>query len=489
MAGQVLATALITRYMLLPIIPMVYVYGRITAIYLESSRELQRIQSIAKSPVLSHMSASASGAATIRAFGVASRAAFVARFEALLDEQQAAAFASSAATQWFSLRLRLMGVLVLLCTTGALSLLRGAIPPGLVGLAVSYGLVVEDIISSLVFYWQWVENSMVSPERILQYADLEPEAALHDSGVGIQAPPAAWPQRGDVEFDSVEMAYGETLPPVLRALTFRAAGGQMVGIVGRTGAGKSSIAAALFRLVEIRRGAIRIDGIDIASVGLHTLRGRLAIISQDPVLFAGPLRAYLDPFNQHIDEQVWNALSQVNLRQVFESKQGGLHHALADDSANLSQGQRQLVCLARVLLCQAKVVVMDEATAAMDDETDEAVQRTMRQSFRNSTLLIIAHRIKTIIDCHSIVVMDNGECIEQGTPRQLLQRPDSVFGKLAGAFGVQHLAREAEASHTAGSTLVSVSSLDQMACQALQPGSQDHNDNDRSLVDCQVSSL
>jgi len=333
-----------------------------------------------------------------------------------------------------------MGVVVLFCVTGSLTLMRGTIPTGLVGLAVSYGLVIEDIISSLVFYWQWVENSMVSPERILQYTDIESEGVLDDSAAGIQAPPATWPHHGSVEFAQVDMAYSETLDPVLRQLSFRAEGGSMVGIVGRTGAGKSSIAAALFRLVELRAGVIRIDGLDIASVGLHTLRGRLAIVSQEPVLFAGPLLGYLDPFGKHTEEAVWRALEQVNLKHTFAAKSDGLRAQLAEDGANLSQGQRQLVSLARVLLCQARVVVMDEATAAMDDETDYVVQRTVRQSFKDSTLLIIAHRIKTIIDCDQILVLDAGKCVEQGPPRELLEQPHSIFAQFAGEMGEQHLA-------------------------------------------------
>ena len=302
--------------------------------------------------MLSHVSASASGAATIRAFGASTRTGFVLKFVKLLDLQQQATFAGNAATQWFSLRLRLMGVLVLFFTTGSLILLRGAIPSGLVGLAVSYGLVIEDIISSLVFYWQWVENSMVAPERILQYADIEPESDLHQAPAGIQAPSPTWPERGAVQFQNVVMAYAKGLPCVLQHLSFRAEAGWMVGIVGRTGAGKSSIAAALFRLVELRSGSIRIDGVDIASLPLHTLRRKLAIVSQDPVLFAGPLRSYLDPFGEHEDEQIWRVLELVNLRKTFFTKAGGLRYALAEDGGNVSQGQRQLVALARVLLCQ-----------------------------------------------------------------------------------------------------------------------------------------
>jgi ABC-type multidrug transport system fused ATPase/permease subunit len=453
MLGLVLTTAAITKYMLIPVVPMLLIYCKVTAIYLESSRELQRIQSIAKSPVLSHVSASASGAATIRAFGAVTRSAFVARFVQLLDEQQEATFAGNAATQWFSLRLRLIGVLVLLFTTGSLNLLRGSIPSGLVGLAVSYGLMAEDVVSNLVFYWQWLENSMVSPERILQYADIESEAALEESASSIHRAGSSWPSRGCVEFVDVVMAYGNKLDPVLRHLSFRAEGGSMVGIVGRTGAGKSSIAAAIFRLVELRGGCIRIDGIDISSLALHTLRGRLAIVAQDPILFAGPLISYLDPFGLHDKQAVWQALEQVNLKAFFASKPDGLRHELSEDGANLSQGQRQLVCLARVLLCRAKVVVMDEATAAMDDGTDLLVQRTVRERFRDSTLLIIAHRIKTIIDCHQIIVMDQGKCIEQGPPLDLLRRGRdcrgggqeeggggrSMFAALAGETGARYL--------------------------------------------------
>uniref|UniRef100_A0A0K8S5P0 ABC transporter domain-containing protein n=2 Tax=Lygus hesperus TaxID=30085 RepID=A0A0K8S5P0_LYGHE len=248
--------------------------------------------------------------------------------------------------------------------------------------------------------------------------------------------PNNWPSNGTVEFKNYEVRYREGLELVLRGISFNIKGGEKIGIVGRTGAGKSSMTLSLFRIIEAAGGNIQIDGIDISKMGLHALRSRLTIIPQDPVLFSGTLRMNLDPFEKYSDEQTWQALDLAHLKAFVSGLPTKLQHQVTEGGENLSLGQRQLVCLARALLRKSKVLVLDEATAAVDLETDDLIQRTIRSEFASCTILTIAHRINTIMDSDRVLVLDKGLVIEFDPPDVLLKRKNSVFYSMAKDAGI-----------------------------------------------------
>jgi len=261
-------------------------------------------------------------------------------------------------------------------------------------------------------------------------------------------PPAAWPTEGRIEVDNLVVSYAPDLPPVLKGLTFSVNRNERIGVVGRTGAGKSSLTLALFRFLEAQSGSIHIDGLDISKIRLHDLRSRLAIIPQDPVLFSGTIRSNLDPFNRHTDEELYDCLERVHLippgsrsgsstPTIREEQPSGstgttspkltLSTPVTESGLNLSQGQRQLLCLARAIATRPKIMVLDEATSAVDMATDALIQRSIRSEFRDATLLVIAHRLSTIADFDRVLVLDAGRVVEFGTPRELWEKEGGVF--------------------------------------------------------------
>ena len=249
-------------------------------------------------------------------------------------------------------------------------------------------------------------------------------------------PQAEWPEVGNVSFKNFGLRYREGLDLVIKNISCSILGGEKIGIVGRTGAGKSSLTVALFRIVEAAEGLIEIDDTDISKIGLHDLRNKLTIIPQDPVLFSGSLRMNLDPFNKHKDQELWQVLELSNLKDFVNGLEKGLLHEISEGGENLSVGQRQLVCLARALLRKTKVLILDEATAAVDLETDDLIQSTIRKEFANCTVLTIAHRLNTIMDYDKIMVLDRGELKEFNTPNILLEDPQSIFYSLAKDAGL-----------------------------------------------------
>jgi ABC-type multidrug transport system fused ATPase/permease subunit len=285
-----------------------------------------------------------------------------------------------------------------------------------------------------------VENGMNAVERLLHYGTaLEEEAPEHTIDVR-----PSWPEKGEIVFDNVEMRYRASLPLVLKGLSMHVKGGERIGIVGRTGAGKSSIMSTLFRLVEISGGHITIDGIDIATIGLHDLRSRLAIIPQDPTLFHGTVRSNLDPFSEHSDLELWSALRQADLvtadAKLDDKDPGRIHLDLAveEDGLNFSLGQRQLMALARALVRGSRIIVCDEATSSVDMETDDKIQATMAAGFKGRTLLCIAHRLRTIIGYDRICVMDAGRIAELGTPLELWEMQGGIFRGMCERSGIRH---------------------------------------------------
>ena len=352
----------------------------------------------------------------------------------------------------------MLGAFVSAAVTLSCWLLADSLSGSLAGLAVMWSFNLTITLNFVVLSTSELESKGVSLERVLQYTHLPPEAPLHrpaaDGTLG-----DAWPAAGALTFDAVVLRYRPSLPPALDGFSCAVAAGEKLGIVGRTGAGKSTIAAALFRLVELERGTVSVDGVDLATLGLAAVRGRaLAIVPQDPVLFSGAARRSLDPLGEHAndDAPLWAALRQVQMAEAITALPGGLDGKLDEGGANFSVGERQLLCFARALLRRPKVLVLDEATASIDHAADERIQRVVREEMAATTLLTIAHRLHTVMDYDRVAVIAAGRCAEIGRPHELLEQPASQLSVLVDAIGgraaarLRDLAREAAEARAAG---------------------------------------
>uniref|UniRef100_A0A8C3ILG1 ATP-binding cassette sub-family C member 10 n=1 Tax=Chrysemys picta bellii TaxID=8478 RepID=A0A8C3ILG1_CHRPI len=407
------------------LLPLAALYFSIQRYYRRTSRELKRLYSLTLSPIYTHFSETLTGLSIIRATRATDR--FEAENQLRLEQNQRCLFASNTAMQWLDIRLQMIGVAVVTAIAGIAIIQhqRQLGNPGLVGLALSYALSVTNLLSGLISSFTQTETMMVSVERAEEYSTdipIEPQEQL------VQVAPD-WPSRGHVEFQQVVLTYRPGLPNALDGVTFTIYPGEKVGIVGRTGSGKSTIFLALFRMVELRGGRILLDNVDSRSVGLESLRSKLAIIPQDPFLFSGTIRENLDPLGRHTDSDLYQVLEQCHLQAVI-TQMGGLDCELGERGKSLSVGQRQLVCLARALLTQAKVLCIDEATASVDQKTDQLLQQTIRQRFADKTVLTIAHRLNTILDSDRVLVMHAGKAAELDSPAVLSKREDSLFQRL-----------------------------------------------------------
>ncbi|XP_048187708.1 multidrug resistance-associated protein 1 [Perognathus longimembris pacificus] len=396
--------------------PLGLVYFFVQRFYVASSRQLKRLESVSRSPVYSHFNETLLGVSIIRAFEDQER--FVRQSDLKVDENQKAYYPSIVANRWLAVRLECVGNCIVLFAALFAVIFRHGLSAGLVGLSVSYSLQVTTYLNWLVRMSSEMETNIVAVERLKEYSETEKEAPWQ---IQETAPPSSWPQVGQVEFRDYGLRYRDDLDLVLKHINVTINGGEKVGIVGRTGAGKSSLTLGLFRINESAEGEIIIDGVNIAKIGLHNLRFKITIIPQDPVLFSGSLRMNLDPFSQYSDEDIWTALELAHLKGFVSALPDKLEHECAEGGENLSVGQRQLVCLARALLRKTKILVLDEATAAVDLETDDLIQSTIRTQFHDCTVLTIAHRLNTIMDYTRVIVLDKGEVLECGPPAQLLQ--------------------------------------------------------------------
>uniref|UniRef100_A0A4W6DWB2 ATP-binding cassette, sub-family C (CFTR/MRP), member 10 n=1 Tax=Lates calcarifer TaxID=8187 RepID=A0A4W6DWB2_LATCA len=413
-------------WVLLPLLPLALLYHRTQRFYRHTSRELKRLCSLTLSPVYSHFSETLTGLGTIRASGSSAR--FEEESAKRLEQNQRCLFLSNAAMQWLDIRLQLIGVAVV-TGLGVIAVVQHqfrSVDPGLVGLSLSYALSITTLLSGLIFSFTQTEMQLVSVERTEEYATGLPTEPQH-------CPPRG-PSRAGLEFRGVVLAYRDGLPNALDGVSLVVRPGEKVGIVGRTGSGKSTLFLALFRMVELKQGQILLDGLDISSVGLGQLRSRLAIIPQDPFLFSGTIRENLDPCGRHQDWQLLDVLDQCHLSAVVD-RMGGLDAEVGERGKSFSVGQRQLLCLARALLTQAKVLCIDEATASVDQKTDQLLQQTIREKFQDKTVLTIAHRINTIMDCDRVLVMQGGKVVEFDTPAALCQSDHSIFQRLVGGRG------------------------------------------------------
>eukprot|EP00250_Pteridium_aquilinum_P021742 c25207_g1_i1 orf=137-4615(-) len=398
--------------------------------YMASARELTRLVGIQKSPIIHHFGESISGAVTIRGFEQQKR--YMKTNFTLVDNYSRPFFHSFSSIEWLCLRMELLSTFVFASSMVFLvSFPLGNLDPSMAGLAVTYGLNLNARQSRWVLSLCKLENRIISVERIQQYTRLPREAAAIITN---SRPSFDWPTSGTVVFRDLKVRYAAHLPLVLHGISCCFPGGKKVGIVGRTGSGKSTLIQALFRTVEPSEGSIIIDGVDITSIGLHDLRSRLSIIPQDPTLFEGTMRANLDPLEQHTDAEIWEALDKCQLGDVLRSKELKLDTIVTENGENWSVGQRQLVCLGRALLRHTRILVLDEATASVDMATDGLIQRTIRDELSSCTVITVAHRIPTVIDSDFVMVLSDGKVLEFDTPISLLEDKSSAFLKLVSEY-------------------------------------------------------
>ncbi|KAJ3158315.1 hypothetical protein HDU86_003024 [Geranomyces michiganensis] len=488
------------------IIPIAAIYISIARQYLKTSREMKRLESVSRSPLYSQFSETLTGATTIRAFGAEERLLMQQRDK--VDANHRAYFLLWAANRWLCLRTDLIGVFIALCA--GVAVVVGDIGPGWAGLAITYALNLSESLLWTVRMHAEMEMSMNSVERILEYTAIEQEpAAIIDTN----RPAPDWPTKAKVEVRDLTIRYSPELPAVLKNLNFTIEGGHKVGVVGRTGAGKSTLSLAFFRILPFSEGTITVDGVDISTFGVRDVRSRFTIIPQDPVLFTGTLRSNLDPFGEHSDETLWEALGAVHvldgLTRNFSNSEsdsnaattttttttGSARTASGDEAGNssasdagscttvtpsavgsrpplaavdaataapppttsvssppqlttavldlpvsengnnFSSGQRQLLCLARALLRRTRLIFLDEATASVDVALDAKIQQTMREQFRDSTVLTIAHRLRTVMDYDRILVLDKGTVEEYGTPYDLARKEGGIFQSMVAETG------------------------------------------------------
>ncbi|MED6196885.1 Multidrug resistance-associated protein 7 [Stylosanthes scabra] len=394
--------------------------------YFATAKELMRLNGTTKSYVANHLAESVAGAVTIRAFEEEDR--FFAKNLHLIDVNASPFFHTFAANEWLIQRLETVSAVVLASAALCMVILpTGTFTSGFIGMALSYGL---SLNISLVFSIQNqcnIENYIISVERLNQYMHVSSEAPEIIEG---NRPPTNWPLEGKVEIRDLQIRYRPDSPLVLRGITCTFEGGQKIGIVGRTGSGKSTLIGALFRLVEPAGGEIIVDGINICSIGLHDLRSRFGIIPQDPTLFNGTVRYNMDPLGQHTDQEIWEVLAKCQLREAVQEKEEGLDSSVVEAGANWSMGQRQLFCLGRALLRRSQILVLDEATASIDNATDLILQKTIRTEFADCTVITVAHRIPTVMDCTKVLAISDGKLVEYDEPMNLMKREGSLFGQL-----------------------------------------------------------
>ncbi|KAJ3234744.1 hypothetical protein HDU78_005679 [Chytriomyces hyalinus] len=438
----------VTPAFIFGLIPMLFIYFSVSSRFLTCQREIKRLDSTTRSPIYSMFSETLVGVSTIRAYGAEER--FMKENLNRVDTNHRAFFYMWSANRWFGTRVAtIAGTVILVSALGTVAM-KDAIGAGLAGLSLTWVLSFSDYLIWIVRIQAALEMNMNAVERVCEYSEIEQE---QPPVIESSRPPANWPSKGSLVVSGLEMRYAPDQPAVLSDVSFSIQGGEKVGIVGRTGAGKSSLSLSLFRIVEPTQGRIVIDGIDISTIGLFDLRSKLTMIPQDPVLFAGTIRSNLDPFNEYDDASLWLCLKQVRFLEsmqsllkendkaksstslvevdasMSESERTGitLDYSVTEGGNNFSQGQRQLLCLARALLKSSTLTVFDEATASVDNETDACIQLAIRgPSFAKTTVLSIAHRLRTIADYDKILVLEKGRVIQFGTPEELMTR-EGVF--------------------------------------------------------------
>ncbi|XP_016701107.1 ABC transporter C family member 8 [Gossypium hirsutum] len=423
------AMAFITWQVLIVAVLAMVAVNYIQRYYMSSARELIRINGTTKAPVMNYAAETSLGVVTIRAFNMVDR--FFRNNLKLVNTDATLFFLSNAAMEWLVLRIEtLQNLTVFTAAFFVLLLPKNQARPGLVGLSLSYAL---SLTSTQIFASRWycnLLNYLISVERIKQFMNIpeEPPAIIEDN-----RPPSSWPYKGRIELQELKIRYRSNAPLVLKGITCTFLEGTRVGVVGRTGSGKTTLISALFRLVEPSSGRVLIDGLDICSMGLKDLRMKLSIIPQEPTLFRGSIRTNLDPLGLYSDDEIWKALEKCQLKTTIRALPNKLDSSVSDEGENWSVGQRQLFCLGRVLLKRNRILVLDEATASIDSATDAILQRIIREEFSNCTVITVAHRVPTVIDSDMVMVLSYGKLLEYDEPSNLMATKSS-FSKLVAEY-------------------------------------------------------
>ncbi|KAL9383972.1 hypothetical protein Peur_024295 [Populus x canadensis] len=439
LAWQLLSTFVligtVSTISLWAIMPLLILFYSAYLYYQNTSREVKRLDSITRSPVYAQFGEALNGLSSIRAYKAYDWMSII--NGKYMDNNIRFSLVTISSDGWLAIRLVTLGGMMIWLIASFSVLGNGRTEnhvgfASIMGLLLSYTSNITDLLSNVLRQASKAENSLNSVERVSTYIDLPSEAPAIDKN---NRPPPSWPLSGLIKFTDVVLRYRPELPPVLHGLSFAVSPTEKLGIVGRTGAGKSSMLNALFRIVELERGEITIDGCDITKFGLTDLRRALSIIPQSPVLFSGTVRFNLDPFSEHNDADLWEALERAHLKDAVRNSSFGLDAQVYEGGESFSVGQRQLLSLARALLRRSKILVLDEATSSVDVRIDALIQKTIREEFRSCTMLIIAHRLNTIIDCDRILVLEAGQVLEHSTPEELLSNEGSAFSRMVQSTG------------------------------------------------------
>ncbi|KAG7350940.1 multidrug ABC transporter permease/ATPase [Nitzschia inconspicua] len=433
--GALSTTVASLPFALLAVPPLLYYFIMVRRVFVTSSRELKRLEGLARSPIYAMMSESLSGVATIRANSALQY--FTLKFEAVHDSHTRAFFSFIASSRWVGFRMDSL-VFMLMSLVSFLSVLFQTegwftIDPAILGLSISMLLQLAGMFQWCIRQSAEVVNQMVSVERVLSFGKIEPEAPLELENDETLDP--SWPSHGAVEVRELSVRYRPSLPLALDRATFSVPNGSRVGVVGRTGSGKSTVVQTLFRLLEADKGSIEIDNVNIANIGLHRLRTSISVIPQVPTLFSGcTVRENLDLFNIHTDEAIHKALQDAHMSDVISELPKGIHSPVSEGGSNFSVGQRQLLCLARAILSKNKLLILDEATASVDRRTDQMLHESLHESFGDATIIAVAHRLDTVIEHDYILVLGQGKVLEFGSPADLL-RSGGAFSKMVDDTG------------------------------------------------------
>ncbi|XP_046836014.1 ATP-binding cassette sub-family C member 4 [Vespa crabro] len=427
MSGILIQVIIINWWTIVPVLIMGFLYWEIRKIYITTAQNLKRLEGTTKSPVFSHVNSSLIGLSTIRSSNA--QLMLSKEFDSHQDLHTGAYSLSILTATAFGFALDTVSVLFVTFVTYSFIIFNNENTfAGNVGLAISQVLILCGMLQHGMRQTAEAIAQMTSVERVLQFTKLDEEGPFTSDPSN--KPSLEWPTKGEIKFDHVYLQYSDSDPPVLKDLNFIIQPAMKIGIVGRTGAGKSSLISALFRLSEFN-GIIYIDKINIKKIGLHDLRNKISIIPQDPVLFSASLRDNLDPFHKHDDATLWATMEEVELKSAFTS----LDYQISESGSNLSAGQRQLLCLARAIIENNKILILDEATANVDPATDTLIQTTIRKKFQNCTVLTIAHRLNTIIDSDRVLLLDRGKILEFDHPYILLKNEQSHFYEMAKETG------------------------------------------------------